>query len=389
MTHRSVRSSPPATIVAVGGVAIAVLFVAISLLGSDGDPSGVARFGELTPQQTNYAESQLGRHVFVRDTLGHDGKFFFIQANDPLLLAPSEHASALDRPTYRSQRMLYPTLAGTLAAFNPHVILWTLVVVNIFMFGLGTWAVAALARTAGMSSWFGLAFAVNMGLVYSLLMDGATITAMALGCVGVLALVRGHTAGAVIALSGAVLAREVMILFAVGVAIGVLAQRSTPHDPAIASLGGATKALSPLFIVAVPAAIAVMWAGYVRWRISFAQELIENEEITAVPLSGALEAISSGRARIVDLLSIALLGLLIVVVPLMALRTHNLLMWGATPFSILALFLTVNVWQHDYNITRALAPLLTAAIFGVGLMLVRATTERRSDPTSITGAASR
>jgi hypothetical protein len=364
--------------VALCGVSIALAFAGISLIGAGGDPSGVARFGELTPQQTDYAEAVLERPVFVRDSLGHDGKFLFIQANDPLLVEPTEHAIALDRPTYRSQRMLYPLIAGVLAGLDPHLILWTLIAVNLAMFGLGTWSVAMLAIDAGMTSWFGLAFAANMGLVYSLLMDGSTVTAFALACAGVLALTRLHTGLSVVAFTGAVLAREVMILFAVGVVAGLLVSRRRSMASPSTFVGDDPAPSLPWSIIVVPGLAAVLWAVYVRWRIDFEAGLIENEEIALVPFGGALDAVTSGQARLVDLISIALLIAVAVVVPILAFRTMSLLVWGAFPFSVLAIFLTVNVWQYDYNISRALIPLLTAVVFGLGLMLHR--TEERSEP---------
>lgn len=371
--NRARALSSPAWVVSACGAAIALLFLTISLIGSDGDPSGVARFGELTPQQTDYAQARLDRAVFVRDSLGHDGKFFFIQANDPLLLAPDEHASALDRPTYRSQRMLYPLLAGAMAGFNPHLVLWTLIAVNISMMALGSWAVAMLAVDARISSWFGLAFAVNMGLVYSLLMDGATVTAFALACLGVLAVTRQRTGLAVLALTAAVLAREVMILFAFGVVIGVIVDHWRKRTGQ-SSLAG----VAPWSVVIVPGLAAVMWAGYVRLRITFGASLIETEEITLVPLSGTFQALTSGSAGVVDLLAIVLVVAVAVAVPLLAMRTMSLLVWGAVPFSVLAVLLTVNVWQYNYNITRALAPLLTAVLFGIGVVLRESSSRRQA-----------
>ena len=91
----------------------------------------------------------------MRGDLGHDGRFFFVQGNDPWVLEPEVNAVVLDRPLYRSQRMFYPLLAGGFGLFSPEGVVWGLLVVNVIAMGLGTWAVAVLAVEMGLSSWSG------------------------------------------------------------------------------------------------------------------------------------------------------------------------------------------------------------------------------------------
>jgi hypothetical protein len=108
---RSADRSTPAWlvgIVALGLVAGACTWV---LSRVDWDATVFIGFGEDAPATRAYAEDRLGT-VYLRGDQGHDGKFFFIQANDPWVLAPENNAAVLDRPLYRSQRMLYPVLAG-------------------------------------------------------------------------------------------------------------------------------------------------------------------------------------------------------------------------------------------------------------------------------------
>ena len=89
------------------------------------------------------------------------------------------NAVVLDRPLYRSQRMFYPLQAGGLGLFSAEGVVWGLLVVNVIAMGLGTWAVAVLAVEMGLSSWWGLAFLLNIGLVSELNIGGAGIVAAA------------------------------------------------------------------------------------------------------------------------------------------------------------------------------------------------------------------
>jgi hypothetical protein len=56
----------------------------------------------------------------------------------------------------------------------------------------------------------------------------------------------------------------------------------------------------------------------------------------------------------------ALVLALMVVVSVRAWKSEVYLTWGAVGFAVLAPFLTIYVWQKSYDISRALAPLVTA-----------------------------
>ena len=103
---------------------------------NDSDITSFVAFGEDDPVSADYGRERLGE-VFLRSELGHDGKFFFIQANDPFLLDPEANASYLDDPVYRAQRMLYPVLAGAGGAASPEVIVWLMLLINLVGLGLG------------------------------------------------------------------------------------------------------------------------------------------------------------------------------------------------------------------------------------------------------------
>ena len=132
------RSLKGSGAVAVVALVIAVLPAIRLLAFADWDPTLFVGFGVEEPLTLDYGEEKLGREVSVRNGEGHDGKFFFVQSNDPLILDPDENASILDRPVYRSQRMLYPVVAGGAGLFSADVIVWSLLIVNIVFIALGS-----------------------------------------------------------------------------------------------------------------------------------------------------------------------------------------------------------------------------------------------------------
>ena len=337
-------------------VVVAALLIAsaaaLRLLAVSGwDPTAFTAFGEDAVEITQYAEAKLGREVKTRILQGHDGKYFFVQSNDPLIIAPAENAEVLDRAIYRSQRMFYPLVAGGLGLFPPEVIVWTLIAANVVGLAVGSWAVGSIAARHGLSPWWGLAFVVNVGLLSELYIDGAGILAFALACLGALALEDEHPGWAASAFTAAVLTREVMLAFVAFIAVFWLIRR---------------KAIP--WLVAVPAGAAVIvWAIYVRLRIPAVPDVDQVQEITLVPLSGLVQALTSGRAEIADYLLMLLMLMLIVVIPFRAWRSDVYLTWGAVGFAVLAPFLTVLVWQKSFDISRALAPLVTAFLIEFAL----------------------
>lgn len=340
--------------VAILAVIIGVLAAVRLLTVFDWDPTVFTAFGEEAIATTEYGEEKLGREVLTRPHQGHDGKFFFVQSNDPWVLDPESNAEILDRPVYRSQRMLYPVLAGGAGLFSADVIVWALPIVNVIMLGLGSWAVASIARKHGAPAWVGVAFVLNIGLMSELFIDGAGIVAFALACVGAWALEEDRTVLAATVFAGSALTREVMAIFIAFVALFWLLR----------------KKVVP-WAVSIPAATAIVaWAAYIRIRIDIPPDADQVREITLVPFSGVVDALSSGLGNTIDVLVIGVFLLLIVLVPFRAWNSDIYLTWGAVGFAVLGPFLTVFVWQKSFDISRALAPLIT--VFVLELFVNRA-----------------
>ena len=73
----------------VGGMTLvlAVGFAANILAGSEFNPTVLTAIGESDLAIREYAEARLDE-IILRPELGHDGRIFFVQANDPWLTDP-------------------------------------------------------------------------------------------------------------------------------------------------------------------------------------------------------------------------------------------------------------------------------------------------------------
>jgi hypothetical protein len=340
------RRRPPAWVVGVAGLAISAAVVLRILILSGMEASAFLGLGDDSPIQTEYARERLGE-VPTRAGGGHDGKFFFVQANDPWYLHPARHAAVIDQPMYRGQRMLYPMIAGGLGSFPPAVIVWSMLVTNIIAIAVGSWLGARLAARWGGSSWLGLAIPLNVGLIFEVLIDGAGVIAYVF-CLGALyALETDRRWTAAVLFAAAALSREVMILFAIGVLIvGWLAGRRIQWR-----------------IVVVPALAMMTWYVYLRSRLTGVTGVGGGPENFAPPFAGMWQASRSWATAPDDLLLSAAILVAVVSFTLLAVRGTLSIAWGALPFVALAMVLSVNVWREPFDLARVLAPVFTAAPF--------------------------
>ncbi len=199
--------------------AVALLFasgIAVRVVAdADWDVTVLAAFGEDDHSTRTYAEERLGE-VFLRSDLGHDGRFFFVQSNDPWVTDPAENIDVVDRPLYRSQRMLYPVLAGGGGLLNAEAIIWSMIIVNVIAMGLGSWAVAQVAIEMGGSPWWGLAFVLNIGFISEMTIGAAGVVAGAAAFGSVALWMKDRTGWAVTLLTLSGLSREALLVAAFG-----------------------------------------------------------------------------------------------------------------------------------------------------------------------------
>lgn len=338
-------SDPPPLLVGAVGLAIGATIALRLLIPNEMDPSAFLAVGERS-SQVGYATNLLG-DLRTRTGLGHDGRFFFIQANDPWYLDPRDHAAFLDRPIYRAQRMLYPMIAGGFGSFGPEVIVWAMLTTNVVALAVGTFVAAKLAVAWGISAWFGLWVPLNVGLLFELDIGGAGIIAYVwcLGAIYVLA--NGSIWSASALFAAAALSREVMVAFAAGIVVLWWLE----HRRVLWRL------------VAVPLAAVGVWNAYLQMRLAGIRGMGPSEDALAPPFVGVVQATGSWVREPLHLfVDLVLVVVVIASVPL-ALRRRLSIGWGALPFVALGLVLSADVWREPFNSSRALAPVFTAVPF--------------------------
>jgi hypothetical protein len=336
----------PAWLVGVVGLGIGLAFVVKIMLPFGVDPTVFLRLGGESPAQTTYARGLLGDVVSRRD-FAHDGRWFFIQANDPWYLEPQRNAAFLDRPVYRAQRMLFPTIASGLGLLPPGAVVWSLLLTNLIVLALGSFLAAGLAGAAGLSPWLGLSFPLNPGLLFELEIGGAGILAFACCVGGAYALARDRRDLAAVWFAAAALTKESMLLFAVGVFALLWLEERRPSWR----------------LLLVPGISLSIWFAYVSVRLAGVAGAGGAQPAFAPPFTGIAAAFRVWRLDPLHLaVNIAIVGLVLAFVPL-AVRSRISLAWGALPFIALATVLSFNVWRETHDFVRALAPVFTAIPF--------------------------
>lgn len=354
----------PLVAIALIAIAVSTLLIGRLLAPNDFDPSTTIKFGEVHEEQNAYGARLLGE-IVVAPLGGHDGRFFFIQAMDPLYLEPDVHADYLDRPTYRAQRMVYPTLASLGGLMSPAATAWGLIIVNIVAMAVGTVYTGLMAERMGLSAWFGLAFLLNPGLIVDLGIDGAGIVALAAMMAAVYHVLGDAILPAAVALSVASLARETMLIAVAGLAAFYWYRKRRV----------AWSLTAPILAVGA-------WWGYVHWRLD--DGLAQDTQALDWPFVGFIDAFESWMSTPGSSVDLAVGGVLLLVsavVLIRSIRIPTALGWAVGGFAFLGLIMSEPVWENWFDSTRALAPVLTGyIILGPAMTRIEESADMGSGP---------
>jgi hypothetical protein len=338
--------------IVVGLISLAVgLYISMPLLeGNDWNPSVLIKFPEVRPEQLAYGNEMLGEVVPAGGD-GHDGKYYFMQAMDPFYLQPDDHAYLLDRPSYRAQRMVYPTVAGGFGLLPAEATAWSLWGVNMIALAMGGWLTARLAIELGLSPWFGLAFVFNPGIIVSSLIDTAEVFAMVFFIASALALMRRRYVAGAVFLSLAALSRETMILAAIGAILYIWkTERKVP------------------WVLGLPIVTSAAWWFYLRTQIGYLDSGVQDVAAVGIPFKGFYDAFQlwlSRPDRTVDMMMGVILLVLSLLVVKHAWRRPSLLGYMTAGFALVAVTMVGDVWKFYFDASRALAPVITAYILMV------------------------
>lgn len=216
--------------------------------------------------------------------LGHDGQQFYAVARHPF--DPPAARDQLDSPAYRYRRILFPAIAGVLAPGGGRTLVFTLLGVSLAGVALGAWATS---RLPGAPAWLPIAVGLTPGVGVALALSLSDALATGLTLAAVAASLRQRWATMTIALIGAALTRETLLL----VAVGLLLTPGLPTRWRVAS-------------VVAPFGIAGGWALWSAHALG--TPLLEGSGQVGPPLLGWLQSDSSPRGLVVGILTTIVLA---------------------------------------------------------------------------------
>ena len=121
-----------------------------------------------------------------------------------------------------------------------------------------------------------------------------------------------------------------------------------------------------LLVGGIPLAAVGIWAIYLRFRIEFDTGVSEVQEI-GVPFAGFIDAFRLWAGDPLNLVAGIAIMLLLLLFTRRVLISGQLVGWAFVGFVPLAILFTRQVWQGYFDITRAVAPVLTAFVLLVFL----------------------
>jgi hypothetical protein len=337
----------------VAAAALAGLAVAAAAHPHGGDLSALVRMSAQPPLGPDARARDPSFRELQRNS--YDGQFYWAIGADPLAVG-SVHPH-LDDPPYRYGHPLYSWLALLASGGRVQALPEGLVAVGLLSMLVAGVAAALLAVAVGRSPWWGLAAALNPGLLIAAMNDLAEPLAAALLLLGLLAYVHRRWGAAIAAFALGSLAKEPLLLV----------------GPALAAWELWRRRASPLraLLLAASPVPALAWWVWLRVHLG-AWPFAHGAGGLGVPLRGWRQALVENGRKLYDLgpdtyqMADAHVGLLLVLAGLLAvlgLRALRLRGPAEAAFLPLALLLAcvtraVTTYPKDLLRTAALALLL-------------------------------
>jgi len=326
------------------GAFVVYLLIALAFLHGKGyDPAALVHAGKMF-----FPNDRGNTLIPVADT-GYDGQFFYRLALDPFVRDESM-VPTLDKPAYRHQRILYPSLAHIISGGNVSLVPWSLLFVNLAATAFLGWAGLSMAKTLGAHPCWGLALTFYPGFLFSVLHDLAEPMAGLFVVCGLLSLrlERIRLAGLWLAL--AVWTRETTLIVPISVFIASL------WEPG----AGRSRPMVYAGIIPISAWIALQLLLYAKWGVFPMTQGMGN---LGAPFYGiihhTLDLVSGSLdlKKIVDILLLTGFASLLVMAAI-GTRSKNvknhekLAFWS---YCLIAMCFTDQIWEYRGGFMRALS----------------------------------
>ena len=141
------------------------------------------------------------------------------------------------------------------------------------------------------------------------------------------------------------------------------ARRCSSLQLGLAGGSGGSKAeeRDAALALAVPVGAVGAWAVYLRLRIGLESGVAQVQEL-GLPFVGFGQAFEGWMAEPLDLAVGVVIMILLVLFTRRVVTSEHLVGWAFVGFVALGLLFTRQVWQSYYDITRAIAPAVTAFV---------------------------
>ena len=310
----------------------------VQLIHYHGNLTGFIVFGHVyAPSTRPPADAVYG------GLTGYDGQFFYVLGHDPLLLHHSTIAqmrATVDPELFRIQRVGYPLLAFLLSGGQAGALPAALLGINVIALlavtaGCGTWL-----RRRGISPMWALAISLSPGMLLPMVRDLSDPLSTACVLAGVLLWQARRRWPAALALTAAVLTREVMIVLVIAVALEA-AHRAWRERRSPQAWRAVVAQAWP--VVLVPAGVFAVWQIYVMIRaggpLGTSPAMIPFTNMTqeiarAVPVAGGI--------GFVDIIWVVLMAVAVGL-------SVRCLRAGATALSVAACALCVSVVLPEFG----------------------------------------
>ncbi len=356
--------------VALVGLAFHLLVCASHLVVFRGDTSGFLHFGSTKnglgtddqKRELAHARSILGS-VQTPNEDGHDARYFWILARDPLLLHVEDLVAYTDRPLYRAQRIGYPLIVAPWRLFGERALVLGMLLTNLGAVFFGGYLCARLAQELGVAERAGLAFALNPGVLLGVVFDMSDALALLFLVCAMLAIVRKRIGWAAVAGACAVLTKEPSFLAILGIS-ALSATWALPRNPP----QGAPRELTVrdrALIVLAAAFAGGGWAVYVRMRLGWQSPHVVEFGPPFVGYFDACREYWLPADAYVDALVSTLVVAAAVAIGVRWAKRRTLLLRAAVPYAVMIPFLSYAVMHLMTNSLRAIAPALTFVVLDI------------------------
>jgi hypothetical protein len=314
-----------------------LLFTVVALVVHNGDPLWFVwvgeRFADLDP---------AGRG-------GYDGQFTYYLAT-----YGREGIAHLDHAPYRLQRILMPVVVRLLSLGISALVPWTMIVVDLVAIILTTAVLAHWLDGQGLSPWYALTYALFLGTCMGFSRTLIEPLALCLAAWGCSLWFRNERAWAVLLLALALLAKETMLIFVIG----------------IGCAEGVRREVRRAIVVAAAALPLLVWQS-VLFGAYGVLPIIAGPELEWIPLRGIVPHLTLEPGRVSSLLFVGLPALFMLFLSTWFLcqeRGRSPAVWGLLLHSLFVVLLPLNVYDHIMHAGRNAGGLVLSTVFVMPLM---------------------